>query len=127
MVSIQTGAYSDQMGRRPILLIGLTLNSVSGFCAAFVPNIFFMCVFRYLSGLGVGAILSSLITLATESSPPSKRGRNVGYISSFFTFGTIYVAILGLVLFGQYKASWRIFVIFCALPVVCGYVHITIL
>lgn len=115
-----TGAYGDQFGRRPVLLVGLLLNSFAGLGSALAPNVYFMCVLRVFSGTGVGAMMSTLITLAAESSPPSKRGRNVGFVSSFFTFGTIYVAIVALFLFSYHNVSWRIFLICCKIPVFIG-------
>ena len=115
-----TGAYGDYAGRRSTLLLGLSLNSVSGIFSAFVPNFGSLCFLRFLAGLGIGAILSSLVTLATESSPPSKRGRNVSFVGAFFTLGTVYVAYLAYILFGKYDVSWRIFVGLCAMPSLIG-------
>lgn len=121
---VLTGAFSDQMGRRPILLAGITLNSIAGLIAAFVPNFISICIFRFISGAGVGAILSIIMPLATESSAPSKRGRNISFISSFFTLGTIYVAILAIVLFGRHNISWRVFMACCVVPSVIANVMV---
>jgi len=118
------------MGRRPTLLLGLGLNSAAGLLSALVPGFYSLCFLRFLAGLGVGAILSSLVTLATESSPPSKRGRNVAFVGCFFTFGTVYVALLALWFYGgnptEKVISWRIFVALCALPSFLGTVMVYI-
>ena len=58
---IVTGAYGDRVGRRPTLLAGLFLNAVSGVCSSLSPTAAVMCLFRFLAGLGIGAVLSSLM------------------------------------------------------------------
>lgn len=108
------------MGRRPTLLLGLSINSVAGILCSMIPSFFPLCVLRFAAGLGIGAILSSLVTLATESSPPSKRGRNVAFVGCFFTFGTVFVALLAYFLFGKNDVSWRVFVAISALPSLLG-------
>lgn len=120
------GSIGDQFGRRPTLLLGLSLNSMAGLMCAIAPGFLSLCLLRFIAGLGVGAILSSLATLATESSPPSRRGRNVAFVGSFFTFGTVYVAFLALFLFGHNDVSWRIFVALCALPCFFGNIMVYI-
>lgn len=124
---LMTGAFGDQVGRRPILLLGLTLNSIAGLGAALAPNLSIMSAFRFVSGMGVGAIISSVMALATETSPPSRRGRNVGFVASFFTLGTIYVSLVAIIFLGRYNLSWRVFLALNALPVVCGNIMIWLL
>eukprot|EP00594_Rhizosolenia_setigera_P005586 CAMPEP_0178950880 /NCGR_PEP_ID=MMETSP0789-20121207/6899_1 /TAXON_ID=3005 /ORGANISM="Rhizosolenia setigera, Strain CCMP 1694" /LENGTH=455 /DNA_ID=CAMNT_0020631657 /DNA_START=469 /DNA_END=1836 /DNA_ORIENTATION=+ len=118
------GSIGDIFGRRPTLLLGLVLNSIAGFSAALTPNVVFLCFCRFISGLGIGSILSSLVPLAAETSPPSKRGFYITAVSSSWTVGSMFVAVLGLFMFGSGKdeleQNWRIFIALCALPCFIG-------
>ena len=117
---IITGAYGDGfMGRRPTLLMGLIINGISGICSALSVNVLMMCVCRFMSGLGVGAVMSSLLTLVTELSPPSYRGFYITIVASFFTFGMIYVSSLAMFLI-PLNYSWRLYASLCALPCIAG-------
>jgi len=99
------------------------LDCFAGIGSAISPNFGLIASFRFLAGLGVGTILSSLIPLATEISPPSKRGYFVTIIVSFFTFGMIYVAVVALIMFGSDDTNdndntWRWFFVVCTAPCV---------
>lgn len=115
-----TGSFGDHVGRRPVLLLGLSMNTLSGFGAALAPGFGTFCLCRLGSGLGIGAILASLVTLAAESSPPSTRGLYVTVVSSFWTVGSISVAVMALVMFSVNDVLWRFFVAFSALPCLIG-------
>ena len=117
---IFTGAFGDQQGRRPTLLLGLTLNSIAGFSAALASNVFIMCLCRFLSGLGIGAILASLIPLATELSPTSKRGAYITLINGFLPIGGLMVGGLAMFMLTKWEMSWRLFVGACSVPSFLG-------
>mmetsp|Transcript_20029 Transcript_20029/g.57512 ORF Transcript_20029/g.57512 Transcript_20029/m.57512 type:complete len:535 (-) Transcript_20029:32-1636(-) len=117
---IVTGAYGDRIGRRPTLLAGLFLNAISGVCSSLSPTAGVMCLFRFLAGLGIGAVLSSLITLATELSPPAHRGWYITLVGGFWTLGAIFVAVLAYALFELNDYSWRIFALIAAAPTFVG-------
>eukprot|EP00957_Ditylum_brightwellii_P165547 12603172-Ditylum_brightwellii.AAC.1 len=123
---LMAGAYSDRVGRRPILLLGLLMNAISGTFSALSVNVAMLCLCRMGSGLGVGAVVSSLITLTTELSPPSHRGFYVTVVAAFWTVGAIFVALLAMVIFGQYNASWRIFALCCAVPSALAFIMVYI-
>ena len=44
------GPLSDRFGRRPILMTGLVLYTITGLAAAFVPNVDSLIVLRLLAG-----------------------------------------------------------------------------
>lgn len=64
----------------------------------------------------MGAILSSLIALAAELAPPSKRGLFVTVVSGFWSFGMMYVAFIAYITMGLWGLSWRPFVALSGLP-----------
>jgi VNT family MFS transporter (synaptic vesicle glycoprotein 2) len=122
-----TGAvWGDQgrYGRKPTCLCGLSLNALSGLLSAFAPNVLVMSACRFVGGLGIGAVLSSLIAFATEISPPKQRGLFVTFVASFWTLGSITVASLAYVLLGHREASWRLFMASCAFPALFGVIAV---
>ena len=46
------GGIADLTGRRRSLLMSLTLNGVFGLVSALSPNIYFLLLFRFISGIG---------------------------------------------------------------------------
>jgi MFS family permease len=130
------GDLGDVHGRKPILLLGLRLNAVAGFLSALAPpnSVLFMSVLRFIAGVGIGATVPPLFTLATELSPPSLRGRVVTCVASFWMVGSIFVALVAILCFQWLStdgaddehavtdahifgvAPWRFFAMVCALP-----------
>mmetsp|Transcript_45185 Transcript_45185/g.96136 ORF Transcript_45185/g.96136 Transcript_45185/m.96136 type:complete len:527 (-) Transcript_45185:14-1594(-) len=115
-----TGAYGDRLGRRPTLLAGLFLNGCSGISSSLAPTAAVMCLCRFCAGLGIGAVLSSLITLASELSPSAHRGWYITFVGGFWTLGSCFIALLAYILFGLNNYSWRIFVLIAASPTLLG-------
>jgi MFS family permease len=122
-----TGAIGDNVGRKRVAVAGMAVNATSGILSAFSPNVYALAICRFFSGIGIGAILSSLVTFATEISPPSKRGFYVTFVASFWTVGSITVSIFALILLGKYQGSWRIFLLGCAVPSMVGCVMVGLL
>ena len=117
---IVTGAYGDRLGRRPTLLAGLFLNATSGIAASMAPSAVMMCACRFCAGVGIGAVLASLITLASELSPSKHRGWYITIVGGFWTLGSVFIAYLAFLLFGRNNYSWRIFVLIAASPTLFG-------
>lgn len=121
---ILNGAIGDEFGRRIALLTGLFLNAISGVFACLTPSFNILTILRFFSGLGIGAIVSTFSALAIETAPPSRRGFFVVFVSSFWTFGTIYTSLLAFVVFGIYDTSWRLFMLGVTAPIICAFVMV---
>src|ERR1700722_3901509 len=116
------GKLADQWGRKPVLITGTIVFLVfSGLCAL-SWNMVSLIAFRGLQGIGAGAIMATVNTLAGDLYDLSERGRVQGWLSSVWGVSAILGPVLGGSL-AQY-ASWRwIFVI--NLPV--GAVSLTLI
>ncbi|GAX26867.1 MFS transporter, VNT family, synaptic vesicle glycoprotein 2 [Fistulifera solaris] len=112
------GGISDVVGRRPVLLFGLALNSVAGLLSAAAWNVYSLSFLRFVAGIGIGTTIPPLFTLCSELAPPQHRGLCVTLAASFWMVGSMYVAILAW--WGQGN-SWRVFAMTCAIPSAVGW------
>ena len=76
------GILSDKIGRKKSILLYETIHIIVMIGAAVSPNIYVLYVFRFLQGLGLGALLVVLFAAFTEYVP----GRNRGVWSSRNSF-----------------------------------------
>jgi len=129
------GFLSDHIGRRPALLTGLGINATAGLFSSFsflTPTIGQLTAWRFLAGIGIGATVPSLFSLASEWCPKEVRGAVVTLVASFWMVGSLFVSSLGWILFGhplddddseetnQVVPIWRLFAAFCAMPSAVG-------
>ena len=64
---------ADLIGRRPVILVCITLMTVGMIATAFSGSLTFMAVCRLVTGLGIGGMAPAAGTLAMEYSPSSRR------------------------------------------------------
>lgn len=69
-----TSWLSQQFGRRNYFAASIIIFTVSSFLCGNASNIWELVFFRFLQGLGGGALLVTSQTIITESYPPEKRG-----------------------------------------------------
>ena len=97
------GTLSDLLGRKGIVLTGLSLSILGMIVTGTTPNIVGMISGQAIIGVGIGMELLSAVAAVSELVPTYRRGITVGYIvCGFFPFGPAS-------LYGQYLAShnWR--------------------
>lgn len=92
--SLLIAPLSDRHGRKKILLAALCLCSAGMAGVALTGTYASLLVFRFLTGLGIGAILPTIATLTAEHSPDRHRDFNVGFVQAGWPVGAI---ITGLV------------------------------
>ena len=97
------GALSDRFGRRPILIPAVFAFSLLSWVSGLARSFHELLLIRALMGIAEGPTWSIMTALIEESSPPSRRGRNVGMVVSA-------AALVGLavapVLSTQVAARW---------------------
>ncbi|RYD57821.1 MAG: DHA2 family efflux MFS transporter permease subunit [Sphingobacteriales bacterium] len=69
-----TSWLSQQFGRRNYFAASIIIFTVSSFLCGNATNIWELVLFRFIQGLGGGALLVTSQTIITESYPPEKRG-----------------------------------------------------
>jgi DHA2 family multidrug resistance protein len=69
-----TSWLSQQFGRRNYFAVSIIIFTVSSFLCGNASNIWELVAFRFIQGLGGGALLVTAQTIITESYPVAKRG-----------------------------------------------------
>lgn len=75
------GPLSDKVGRKPVVIFGLSLACMASFSAAFVQNIMPFLVWRVLQGVGSGVCWGLGRTIAADV----MQGERLAAIGSYFT------------------------------------------
>ena len=88
------GALSDNLGRRPVLLISLVGAAVNYVAMAFAPQLWMLLLGRAIAGL-TSANMSVAMAYVTDISPEDKRARRFGLFNAMFGAGFIVGPVLG--------------------------------
>lgn len=88
------GRVSDQVGRRPILILGLLGSSASYVVFAFAGSLAVLFLSRILAGIG-GATVPVAQAYIADITPPKRRAGNLGLIGAAFGLGFIFGPALG--------------------------------
>lgn len=91
------GVLSDRVGRRPVLLISFFGLAVDFMFMAFAPTLWWLYVGRILNGMTASSFSTAGAYLA-DVTPPEKRAKSFGMLTSAFSFGFIIGPTIGGVL-----------------------------
>jgi predicted MFS family arabinose efflux permease len=76
------GALSDRIGRRPVLIPAVFAFSALSWVSGLAHSYHQLLFIRALMGIAEGPTWSIMTALIEESSPPNRRGRNIGLVVS---------------------------------------------
>ena len=68
-----SGALSDRLGRRTIILLAATIFAVGAIGAGLAPSVWVLIFFRFFLGLGVGSASALVPSYISESAPTDVR------------------------------------------------------
>jgi AAHS family 4-hydroxybenzoate transporter-like MFS transporter len=88
------GFISDRYGRKPTLLIAVTAFGLVCLATPFAQNIEQLFAIRFLTGLGLGGALPSLISITAEYTPGKRRNTVVGIMFCGFPLGAVIAGVL---------------------------------
>lgn len=116
------GRLADRIGRRPVLFIAIIIDAIFGIASAFAPDLTWLFVARFLTGLGVGGTLPVDYAMMAEFLPANRRGRWLVLLEGFWAIGTVALAILALVAGSHGSEAWRIIFFITGIPALIGVV-----
>ncbi|XP_057741918.1 monosaccharide-sensing protein 2-like [Arachis stenosperma] len=108
LITTCSGAVSDWLGRRPLLIISSVFYFLSGLVMLWSPNVYVLCIARLLDGFGIGLAVTLAPIYISETAPPDIRGslntlpQFTGSAGMFLS----YCMIFGMSL--EASPSWRL-------------------
>jgi len=109
-----TGWLGRQFGRRNYFAASIILFTVASFFCGNSTNIIELSIFRFIQGLGGGALLATSQTILTESYPAEKRGLAQGIYGLGVVVGPTLGPTIGGVIIDHF--SWP-FIFYVNVPV----------
>jgi len=107
------GLVVDRVGRKPVIIAGAILYCLGGTTGLYVDSLAMLLVGRAVLGVGVACVMTTTITLIGDYWQGAERGRMMGWMSAFMSWGGVVFVLLGGALaelhwrgpFGVYVAS----------------------
>ena len=108
------GKLSDLYGRKPLLMIGITIFLIGSALSGLSQNMTQLIIFRGIQGLGAGALFPISLAVIGDLFTPAERGKYQGLFGAVFGVA----AILGPLLGGWLteNASWH-WIFFINIPI----------
>lgn len=112
------GILSDYFGRVRTLAITILLYSIFTGLTGLATNYNQLFIYRAFEGLGFGGAWAAGAALVSETAPPEKRGRWIGWMQSSWAIGWGLALIVYLLFssIGHNHNSWRFLFLVGALP-----------
>src|SRR6185295_13609558 len=114
--ALLAGALGDIVGRRKVMLAGYAWFAIFMIFTALATNTTIFGLGRFLTGIGVGALVGTTGAIVAEFSPPGKKNLCNAITYSGVPFGSLLAALLGILL--QESIGWRGLFWIGALPLV---------
>jgi MFS family permease len=105
--SIVIGSLADRVGRFRMLIATIVLTAIGSFGDAAAQNLTMLVVFRFITGLGVGADLNLVSTYIGEMSPARLRGRISVLTFLVGIIGQAVTPLIALALIPSLHNGWR--------------------
>jgi predicted MFS family arabinose efflux permease len=80
LASLAAGPISDRLGRKPVLLAGMSFLAASCFGSALATDYPSLVFWRLLSGVGGGTQMPTVFAAAADLFPAARRGKALGWI-----------------------------------------------
>ncbi len=105
LASIFISGVADYIGRRRTILICLGVIAAGMFASGMAQDVWTLCAFRFVVGLGVGTILPALNTLVAEFSSDRRREFAVACMQAGYPGGAVLGGIVAVALLASF--GWR--------------------
>jgi MFS transporter, DHA1 family, inner membrane transport protein len=105
IASLLSGAASDRLGRRPLLVVGLLTLFVSGIGVATSDSYPTALAWRIFGGLGGGTYMGTVFATVSDHFPASERGRSLGWVVTGQSIALV-LGVPAMTLAGSI-AGWR--------------------
>jgi benzoate transport len=104
--SLLLGSVADRLGRRPLTLACLLIMSVGMFLASTARDLPTLCIWRVLTGLGIGGMLATTNALAAEFANDRQRTIAIAWTVVGYPLGAVILGWIASKLLATH--DWRI-------------------
>jgi benzoate transport len=104
--SVLIGNVADRVGRRPVILGCLTLMAAGMFAAIMASGVTTLSAIRFLTGIGIGGMISTTSAMVAEYSNDKRRGLNVALNIAGYSTGAILGGLVASALLAS-TGDWR--------------------
>lgn len=118
LVKPPSGAFADTVGRKKVIIIGLTLNGIFTSVIALSKSFFTILLPAVARAVGLGMTLPSMNALVTSLTTTEKRGKVMGIFSASRNLGLVAGPLLGGVAFDTISTQAPFFI--CGIVVFLG-------
>lgn len=117
--SLLLGGVSDKMGRRNMMLGCLMVMSVGMYLASTANGVLIFCLWRVITGLGIGGMLSSINATAAEFSNKKNRAFCIALMVIGYPLGGVALSLYGKTVFSNDPDNWQaIFIVGAAVSAI---------
>lgn len=89
------GILGDKRGRLSVLFGSIAVYSVANIANAFVTDVTWYAILRFVAGVGLAGELGAAVTLVSEVMSKETRGYGTALIAGFGLFGAVVAALVG--------------------------------
>ncbi|MEB2518276.1 MFS transporter [Pseudomonas sp. YuFO20] len=107
---VSVGRLGDLVGRRRLLLSGITLFTLASALCGLAPNLGLLVTARALQGLGAAVMMALTLAFVGETVAKGKTGGAMGLLGSMSAMGTAMGPALGGVLIDGFGWRWIFFI-----------------
>ncbi|AZP14355.1 MFS transporter [Undibacterium parvum] len=102
---VSVGRFGDMIGRRRLLLVGITLFTLASVLCAVAPTLWLLIAARAVQGFGAAIMMALTMAFVGEAVPKEKIGSAMGLLGTMSAVGTALGPSLGGVMIGGF--GWR--------------------
>ncbi len=104
------GKLSDIFGRKPILLIGISIFLIGSVLCGISTETWEIIASRAIQGLGSAALFTSALAIIADMFPPTERGKYSGLFGAVFGLSSVVGPLVGGFLTDNLSWHWVFFV-----------------
>ena len=105
-MTIVFGKLADIYGRKPVLLVGITIFLIGSVLCGLAWSIPSLIGFRLLQGVGAGAIQPVVMTVVGDLYPVEERGKVQGYLASVWGVSSVLGPLAGGLIIQHLSWAW---------------------